>query len=113
MDEPLRYVATWIGEPIIRSKWNGGKLGPCELKYDYQQEMWDYASDVEDDADDREYSVSSALSSEADSDSDIDDFAPEDTLQCVYNCADDVDARRYCFRKRKHNNVSVAAIDLL
>ena len=112
--EPFEVLGTWMSRYAM---WqlelanqlfvaNGGKLGPCEVKYDYQEEMWEYSSDVEDDPDDGEYSVSSA-SSEADSDSDIDDFVPEDTIQCVHNCVDDVDARRYCFRKRRHNNISV------
>jgi len=73
--------------------------------------MWDYVSDVEDDADDGDYSVSSA-SSETDSDSDIEDFAAEDALQCVYNSADDVDFTRYCMRKRKQNNELVPFIDV-
>jgi hypothetical protein len=36
-----------------------------------------------------------------------------DILQCVYNFVDDVDDRRYCFRKRKHSNVLDEAIDLV
>ena len=82
----------------------GAKLGPSEIKYDFQEETWYYESDIEDDVDDCAYSVSSG-SSDGDSESDFDDFSPEDALQCVYNGADDVDATRYCFRKRKHGDV--------
>ena len=45
-------------------------------------------------------------------DSDIEDFAAEDALQCVYNSADDVDYKRYCMRKRKQNNELVPFIDV-
>jgi hypothetical protein len=82
----------------------GGKLGPSEIKYDYQEETWDYVSEIEDDADDCAYSVSSASSDGDNDSSDLDDFSPEDALLCVYNGADDVGAPRYCFRKRKHGD---------
>jgi hypothetical protein len=117
--EPFEVLGTWmsryamwqleLANQLFVAK--GGKLGKSELKYDDQQDMWDYVSDVEDDADDGDYSVSSA-SSETDSDSDIEDFAAEDALQCVYNSADDVDYKRYCMRKRKQNNELVPFIDV-
>jgi hypothetical protein len=116
--EPFEVLGTWmsryamwqleLANQLFVAK--GGKLGKSELKYDDQQDMWDYVSDVEDDADDGDYSVSSA-SSETDSDSDIEDFAAEDALQCVYNAADDVDYTRYCMRKRKQNNELCPFID--
>ena len=82
----------------------GCKLGPSEIKYDRQEEKWDYESDLEDDPNDCAYSVSSG-SSDGDSESDLDDFSEEDALLCVYNGADDVEATRYCFRKRKYDDV--------
>jgi hypothetical protein len=82
----------------------GCKLCPSEIKYDSEEEKWDYESDIEDDPNDCTYSVSSGAS-DVDSESDLDDFSEEDAALCVYNSADDVDATRYCFRKRKHDYV--------
>jgi hypothetical protein len=74
-----------------------------------EEEQWDYESDIEEDADDCAYSVASD-STDGDNDSDLDDFAPEDAFLCVYNGADVVDATRYSFRKRKHDDVGMGSL---
>jgi hypothetical protein len=92
---------------------NDGKLGPSELAYDADQEIWEYASDQDMDDDDGQYSKTSTRgdtilvaveyqsSGSGSGSSDLDDFLPEETLQCVYELDQDVAAERYSYRKRK------------
>ena len=75
----------------------GSILGASEVKFDPQEEIWEYVSDHESDDDD-DYSITS-VSSGSHSESDVDDFLPEDVPQCVYTENED-EVRRYSMRKR-------------
>ena len=92
-----RY-AMWqlaLANQIFKPK--GGILGPSEVKYDPHEDIWEYVSDNElDDNDD--FSITS-VSSGTHSESDLNDFLPEEEAQCVYNLAEE-EVRRYSMRKR-------------
>ncbi len=79
----------------------GSILGASEVKFDPQEEIWAYVLDHESDDDD-DYSITS-VSSGSHSDSDVDDFLPEDVPQCVYTETED-EVRRYSMRKRLLSN---------
>ena len=106
--QPFEVLGKWLGRYAM---WqlemanelfvaNGGKLGPSEIAYDVDNDIWEYVSDCVDDDDDGQYSVTS-VSSGSDTESDLDEFDPEDELQCVYIEPVDIDSQRYSMRKRK------------
>jgi hypothetical protein len=76
----------------------GGVLGPSELTFNPHEDIWEYAADMDNDDSDDEYSITS-VSSGPESDSDLEDFLPEDAMQCSYT-ADEDEVRRYTMRKR-------------
>ncbi len=78
---------------------NGGKLGPSEIVYDVDQEIWEYTCENEMDEDDDQYSVTS-VSSGSDGD-DLEALLPVELEQCVNDLHEDTSAERYKFRKRK------------
>jgi hypothetical protein len=77
---------------------SGTVLGIPQICYDVSEELWDYKSDVESDADDEQYLSDEDYGSEHASDSDLEPFLPADHLQCVFDSPED--ASRYSLRKR-------------
>jgi hypothetical protein len=58
---------------------NGAQLGPPEITYDVDQEIWEYVTPDDDDSGDEDFSVT-FVSSGSDIESDIHDILPEDKL---------------------------------
>jgi hypothetical protein len=56
-----------------------GTLGKSEICYDVDAEIWEYNSDVSDDADEDQYCSDDHGFSQGDSDSDLEAFTIEDT----------------------------------
>jgi hypothetical protein len=52
-------------------------MGPSEITYDVDQEIWEYVTPDDDDSSDEDFSVTSVFSG-SDIESDIDDILPED-----------------------------------
>jgi hypothetical protein len=83
---------------------NEVKLGPSEITYDVNQEIWEYITPDDDDSGDEDFSVTS-VSSGSDIESDLDDILPEKILYCVYDVTEDGEDDRYSMRKRKLEDV--------
>jgi hypothetical protein len=79
---------------------NGGKLGPSQITYDVDQEIWQYVNPDDDDSDDDEFSITS-VSSGSDTESDLDDFLPEEISHCVLDVTAECEVNGYSIRKRK------------
>jgi hypothetical protein len=79
---------------------NGGKLGPSQITYDVDQEIWQYVNPDDDESDDDEFSITS-VSSGSDTESDLDDFLPEEISHCVLDVTDECEVNGYSMRKRK------------
>jgi hypothetical protein len=106
--QPFEVLGKWMGRYAM---WQldyanqlfiagGSLLGPSEICYDVNTELWEYKSDAETEIDDEQYSVEEYNSSEetSDSESDLDSYCEEEQLSFDFATFDD--GTRYNFRKR-------------
>jgi hypothetical protein len=106
--QPFEVLGKWMGRYAM---WQldfanelfiagGSLLGPSEICYDVNTELWEYKSDAETEIDDDQYSVEEYNSSEetSDSESDLDSYCEEEQLSFDFATFDD--GTRYNFRKR-------------
>jgi hypothetical protein len=101
--QPFEVLGKWMGRYAM---WQleyandlfidkGGALGKSEICYDVDAEIWEYNSEVADDADENQYCSDDHDSSDGDSDSDLEAFTLEDTELCCFAGSED---KRYGLR---------------
>jgi hypothetical protein len=116
--EPFEVLGKWMGryamwqlelaDQLFIAK--GCKLGPSEIIYDAEQQLWEYVSDNEEESDDDLYSIASE-SSASDINDALEAFLPEEILQCVYFIENE-DNARYTFRKRKRTDDTLTCVEI-
>ncbi len=118
--EPFEVLGKWMGryamwqmelaDQLFIAK--GCKLGPSEIIYDPEQQLWEYVSDNDEESDDDLYSIDYESSASASEINDaLEAFLPEERLQCVY-IVENEDNARYTFRKRKSTDDRVTCVEI-